>query len=57
MFEGKRPSFTRDLRYLAIGPVWVTVEWVELITGKRIYTVREAPRPVHVNGAQAQQPS
>jgi uncharacterized membrane protein YGL010W len=36
-FEGKKPSFTRDLRYLAIGPVWAAVEWAELLTGKRLY--------------------
>ncbi len=44
-FEGKKPSFTRDLRYLAIGPVWVAVEWVELVTGKRIYEAAEAVAP------------
>ena len=43
-FEGKKPSFTRDLRYLAIGPVWVAAEWAELLTGKRVYRVREAPK-------------
>lgn len=42
-FEGKKPSFASDWRYLAIGPVWVTVEWVEIVTGKRLY---EAP-PQH----------
>jgi uncharacterized membrane protein YGL010W len=36
-FEGKKPSFTRDLRYLLIGPVWISVEWIELLTGVRIY--------------------
>lgn len=36
-FEGKKPSFTRDLRYLAIGPVWVAVEWAELVTGRSLY--------------------
>lgn len=56
-FEGKKPSFTRDLRYLAIGPVWVTVEWVELLTGKRVYRTRETPRPVHTNGVAAGQPA
>ena len=42
-FEGKKPSFTRDLRYLAIGPVWVAVEWIEVLTGKRVYTAPEQP--------------
>ncbi len=41
-FEGKKPSFTKDLKYLAIGPVWVTVEWIELVTGKKIYEIEEA---------------
>jgi len=41
-FEGKRPSFTRDLRYLAIGPVWVAAEWVELLTGKQLFDLDEA---------------
>jgi uncharacterized membrane protein YGL010W len=41
-FEGKKPSFTNDWKYLAIGPVWATVEWVELLTGKRLYEVEEA---------------
>jgi uncharacterized membrane protein YGL010W len=36
-FERKRPSFTRDWRYLLIGPVWVTNEWVEILTGVRMY--------------------
>lgn len=49
-FEGKKPSFTKDLRYLAIGPVWVAVEWVETLTGKRVYRVREVARPVEANG-------
>lgn len=44
-FEGKKPSFTKDPLYLAIGPVWVAVEWIELATGKRVYRVREAPKP------------
>ena len=54
-FEGKKPSFTRDLRYLAIGPVWITVEWIELITKKRIYKVRETAKVVHehTNGTHA----
>lgn len=50
MFEGKKPSFTRDLRYLAIGPVWITVEWIELVTGKRVYRIRETAHPVEANG-------
>ncbi len=37
MFEKKKPSFTRDFRYLAIGPVWITVEWVHLLTGVKLY--------------------
>ncbi|HEY1960021.1 MAG TPA: DUF962 domain-containing protein [Polyangiaceae bacterium] len=56
-FEGKKPSFTRDLKYLAIGPVWVTVEWIELLTKKRVYTVREKARPVGANGTHAAQPA
>ena len=52
-FEGKKPSFTRDLRYLAIGPVWITVEWIEFLTKKRIYKVRETAKPVHTNGTYA----
>lgn len=43
-FEGKKPSFTKDWKYLAIGPAWVAVEWVEVVTGKRIYRVRETPK-------------
>jgi uncharacterized membrane protein YGL010W len=50
-FEGKKPSFTKDLKYLAIGPVWVAVEWIELATGKRVYRVRETPKPTPTNGA------
>jgi uncharacterized membrane protein YGL010W len=51
-FEGKKPSFTRDLKYLAIGPVWAGLEWIELLTKKRVYTVRETPKVVdsHANG-------
>ena len=56
-FEGKKPSFTRDLKYLAIGPVWITVEWIELLTKKRIYQVREKARPVGANGTHAAQPA
>jgi uncharacterized membrane protein YGL010W len=52
-FEGKKPSFTRDLRYLAIGPVWITVEWIEFLTKKRVYTVRETAKPVQANGTHA----
>lgn len=38
-FEGKPPSFvSRDWKYLAIGPVWIANEWVELATGARLYT-------------------
>lgn len=36
-FEGKKPSFARDWRYLAVGPVWITNEWVEILTGVRMY--------------------
>jgi uncharacterized membrane protein YGL010W len=36
-FEGKKPSFTKDLRYLLVGPVWITVEWVEVLTGQKLY--------------------
>lgn len=43
-FEGKAPSFVkRDWRYLAIGPVWIANEWVELLTGKRFYEPPPAP--------------
>jgi uncharacterized membrane protein YGL010W len=35
--EGKKPSFTRDPRYLAIGPVWVAVAWAELLTRRKWY--------------------
>lgn len=57
-FEGKKPSFASDWKYLAIGPVWVTVEWVEILTGKRIYEAQpeqaETPPPhATVNGAPA----
>ncbi len=52
-FEGKKPSFTRDVRYLPIGAVWVTVEWVELLTGKRIYRVRETAKHAETNGVTA----
>jgi uncharacterized membrane protein YGL010W len=42
-FEQKPPSFvSRDWRYLAIGPAWIAVEWIEVLTGKRVYT---APPP------------
>ncbi len=37
-FEGKKPSFASDLRYLAIGPVWIMAEWVEILTGEKLYT-------------------
>ncbi len=59
VFEGKKPSFTRDLRYLAIGPVWITVEWIEFLTKKRIYQVREHARHVSkkTNGTHAPQPA
>jgi len=53
VFEGKKPSFTRDLKYLGIGPVWITVEWIEFLTKKRIYKVRETAKPVHTNGTHA----
>jgi len=43
-FEGKKPSFTKDWRYLAIGPVWVAVEWAETLSGKRLYKVRDKVR-------------
>lgn len=33
-FEGKRPSFTRDPRYLAVGPLWIAREWLEILTGR-----------------------
>lgn len=36
-FEGKKPSFASDLRYLAIGPVWIGLEWVEFFTGVKLY--------------------
>ncbi len=49
-FEGKKPSFTKDLKYLAIGPVWVAVEWAETLTGKKIYHVREKAKTVETNG-------
>src|SRR5438094_5943599 len=32
-FEGKKPTFTRRPINLALGPVWVTIEWLELLTG------------------------
>lgn len=56
-FEGKKPSFTKDLKYLAIGPVWVTVEWVEVLTGKKIYTVREKAKTVETNGVASHAPA
>ncbi len=37
VFEKKKPSFTRDWRYLAIGPVWIANEWVDLVTGVKMY--------------------
>lgn len=48
-FEGKKPSFASDLRYLAIGPVWITLEWVAAITGEHLYTppAVETPVPEH----------
>lgn len=49
-FEGKKPSFTKDPKYLAIGPVWVAVEWVHFATGKTIYRVRESAKPVAAGG-------
>lgn len=55
-FEGKKPSFASDLRYLAIGPVWAAVAWGELLTGAKLYEVRPAasaaPAP-QANGAAA----
>jgi len=56
-FEGKKPSFTKDVKYLAIGPVWVSVEWAEFLTGKKVYTVREKPKTVETNGVAAHAPA
>lgn len=50
-FENKKPSFTRDPLYLAIGPVWIAVEWIEMLTGQRIYTPPPAPAARTTNGA------
>src|SRR5438094_10395595 len=36
-FEGKKPSFTKDWKYLAVGVAWVGVEWLEAVTRKRVY--------------------
>ncbi|MDP3277358.1 MAG: DUF962 domain-containing protein [Deltaproteobacteria bacterium] len=58
-FEGKKPSFASDLRYLAIGPVWAAVAWGELLTGQKLYEVRPetdaaaAPTPTATNGVAA----
>jgi uncharacterized membrane protein YGL010W len=53
-FEGKKPSFTNDWKYLTIGPIWAAVEWIELVTGKRIYEVRPADVKAAVAQYQAQ---
>jgi hypothetical protein len=42
-FEGKKPEFARNPINLAIGPMFVAIEWIELLTGKCIYAVPEAP--------------
>lgn len=44
-FEGKKPSFTSDWRYLAIGPVWAAAEWAHVLTGREVYRVRERAVP------------
>ena len=36
-FEGKKPEFGNKPINLVLGPIWVGVEWVELLTGKRLY--------------------
>jgi uncharacterized membrane protein YGL010W len=48
VFEKKKPSFTKDWRYLAIGPVWIANEWVEIATGVRMYE----PPPEEVENVQ-----
>src|SRR5262245_60502249 len=35
-FEGNSPSFYGDPLYLAVGPLWVSLEWIELLSGKKI---------------------
>jgi uncharacterized membrane protein YGL010W len=52
VFEQKKPSFSRDLRFLAVGPVWITVEWVEILTGVTMYTP-PAQTSSETNGAAA----
>jgi uncharacterized membrane protein YGL010W len=37
-FEGKKPEFVSNPINLALGPVWVAIEWAELLTGKKLYT-------------------
>jgi uncharacterized membrane protein YGL010W len=37
-FEGNKPAFYADPLYLAVGPLWVSLEWAELLTGKRLLT-------------------
>ncbi len=43
-FEGKKPAFGSNPINLVLGPLWVGVEWVELLTGKCLYKLPdEAP--------------
>jgi len=35
-FEGNKPAFYSDPAYLAVGALWVTLEWAEILTGKKL---------------------
>jgi uncharacterized membrane protein YGL010W len=39
-FEGNKPAFYSDPLYLAVGPVWVAIEWIELLSGRTILPSR-----------------
>ena len=57
VFEKKKPSFFSDPYYLLVGPVWVTVEWLELFglpVPGALHVPPEAERPhEHANGEAA----
>lgn len=63
VFEKNKPAFLSDPYYLAVGAVWVTVEWMELLRLPVPEMFREhaeadgaeaAPSPAaHVNGEAA----
>lgn len=55
LFEKNKPAFFSDPYYLLVGPVWVVVEWLELLglpIPEALQPAPEQPEPrVSVNGA------